>query len=144
MNEQQQTINELTRENVSLKIQIEKLTNLHNTGQKQLPVYAEIEQELNFISSLSGTMEELLKVIFLRLCQLDHVDFGCLYIDDEKTQSLELLFHYNLEDDFVAKFKSISRDMPQYDIVAMGIPQYEYIGFQPQSVQDSFPHAYWF
>ncbi|MCX6305475.1 MAG: ATP-binding protein [Bacteroidetes bacterium] len=101
-------------------------------------VYAEIEQQINFLSPLAGGMEDMLKKIFFRLCRLDYINFGGGYVMNDKTQTLELLFQCNFPDDFISRVKSFGRNTPQFEIVSKGVPQYDYLGQMPGNVQAFF------
>jgi C4-dicarboxylate-specific signal transduction histidine kinase len=108
------------------------------TEQEQRQIYQEIEQHINFLNALPGRMDEILKEFFIRVCRLDHVNFGGVYILNENTQCLELIFHYNLPDHFVKKVESYGRDTNQFKTVAAGFPVYDLIDRQPPDAQTIF------
>ncbi len=108
------------------------------TDELHKQVYEEIGEQIKVNSSMSVDLENLLKAVFVRLCSLDYINYCGGYILNEETQTLDLIFHNNLSDSFVAKVKTYGRDSPQFKIISRHVPRYDYLDEIPVELKDEF------
>ncbi|MFZ4523551.1 MAG: ATP-binding protein [Bacteroidales bacterium] len=108
------------------------------TDEVHKQIFSEIEEQIKVQSLMSMDLANILKDIFAKLCRLDYINFGGGYILNEEKQTLDLIFHHNLPDDFVERVKTFNRDSRQFQLVKLGTPRYDYLDEQPAQIKDDF------
>jgi PAS domain S-box-containing protein len=108
------------------------------TEKKQRQLYEEIDQQINFVQAMPMGMEEILRGVFITLCQLEFIDSGGIYFLSEETGNLELLLHYNLSDDFLKQASTYPPETPEFMLALAGIPVYDLIERAPPELRKSF------
>ena len=96
-----------------------------------------IQQAIDSVQSIGETFEESLRILFDNLFELDWVDVGGLYLADPDREVLELVYHRNLSDDFLANASVYGYDTPNARVVFEGKPRYASAEqFLPSSINE--------
>lgn len=99
---------------------IEQCTTALFTANQQLQIQRDFSQMLGSLQELEEVWRYLLKVAL----QIDSLDCGGVYLVEEQTGKLTLVYHQGLSPQFVEGVSSYSPDSPQKQLILQGVPCY--------------------
>ena len=109
------SIDALIREGTSLKNKIGMIArnlehdvvdsgeNFPYLNEKEIPARGRVTNKIRFITPLSEGLERTISDIFSMICNFDAVDHGGIYILNQRQKQLDLVCHYNLHDELLAR-----------------------------------------
>lgn len=83
-----------------------------------------VERQLSRDLSRADGLEESLRICYEAACKVGDLDCGGVYLFDQDSGALDLVFHRNLSDEFVAATCHFGPDSPNARLVNAGTPVY--------------------
>ncbi|MBN1522722.1 MAG: PAS domain S-box protein [Candidatus Aureabacteria bacterium] len=85
---------------------------------------SEIQRDLAIRLSASTNIKEAMEHLFESAFQVGEVDSGGLYLVDEESGAVDLVYSKGLSEGFLASVSHFEKNNPEYDIVKKGEPVY--------------------
>jgi PAS domain S-box-containing protein len=100
---------------------IEQCTTALFTANQQLQIQRDFSQALGSFQELAEVWRYLLRAAL----QIDGIDCGVVYLVEELTGELTLVYHQGLSPQFIEGVSSYSPDSPQKQLIMQGLPHYQ-------------------
>jgi hypothetical protein len=97
-----------------------------------------VSNHIHFLTYMPGGLEKTIADIFSMICKLDGVDHAGIYIYDRRQRQLDLVCHYNLPGDFLARVVTFDRDSWQLNKVLKGPVDFDGIQHIPLATRISY------
>ncbi len=95
------------------------------TEQKRIIKLMFIQRDVNLLLSMKNKLSDSMRNLLEFICLgIRGIDAGGVYLLNKKKQRLELVSHYNLEEEFVERTKYFEKDSFQYSLIKKKNPVY--------------------